>query len=531
MMRRLSGVIPAALLVVFLAAPLFAKPPDLPQDSKIVVSPQAPGEQEAPPQELAVPESGVWRAFREGSPLSTEEPDVMTMALREFLSSSLFLEVHPFLAFWGETSGEPSPPSPTMAEKMSACPYLREQNQSRPVQVFHPEAIRSVMDNLRALEQAAEQMQQARRLAHDGRFLEALECLEKVRALCPGSSYDRQIEEAYGEFIAAADAQLEKTTEASEEEAQGCGCCWCGWLNQFGMCWMDSVRSYFMAMHMSTEVCDPDPDKRVRELLEDSEDLQLIQKEWERIVSGDRSARPPSPQVQRGSEPDAREEVSCPRMCGSVCPKCEALHAQYMKKAGASEQVNGLMKACYLAIGEGRIEKAADLARQAHALDPARVEGDPLIYKMHLFAEQSIQTAPKMGDCPKSQCPKCCPTERKASCDEPGLSLRPELPDVSSDVPVVMDEVLTGKDVLNKAKKGCYSLGVGLECCGVSLEKVGPLLQCWLVPPPLTEHSMHLSLGTGGIGVQGTVPYQGVDFTLYYHEGLFFVWMTPEKVK
>ena len=80
MMRRFSGAFPAALLVVFLATPLFAKPPDLPQDSKIVVSPQAPGEQEVPPQEPAIPESGVWRSFREGSPLSTEEPDAMTMA-------------------------------------------------------------------------------------------------------------------------------------------------------------------------------------------------------------------------------------------------------------------------------------------------------------------------------------------------------------------------------------------------------------------------------------------------------------------
>jgi hypothetical protein len=218
-------------------------------------------------------------------------------------------------------------------------------------------------------------------------------------------------------------------------------------------------------------------------------------------------------------------------MCSSVCPKCEALHAQYMKKAGIKEQVNGLMKACYLAISEGRIEKAADLARQAHALDPARVEGDPLIYKMHLFAEQSIQSAPRMGDCPNSQCLKCCPTEQKPACDKPTQLVRPDLPSVSGDVPAAMDEVLTGKDVLSKPmpKKGCYTLGVDLECYGVSLQQVGLVLQGWFLPPPLTEHSMHLSLGTGGIGVQGTVPYQGVDFTLYYHDGLFFVWMTPEQ--
>jgi hypothetical protein len=533
MMRRFSGALLAALLAMpVLANTLFAKPPDLPQDSKIVVAPQVPCEQEAPPQESAIPESGLWRPFREGSPLSTEEPDQMTIALREFLSSSLFIQAHPFLAFWGETCGQPSPPAPMIAEKMSPCPYLIEQNQSKPIHVVNPYAARSVMDNLRALEQAAEQMQLARQFAGAGRFLEALECLEKVRALCPGSSYDRPIEEAYGEFIAAADAQMEKKTEASEEEPQECGCCWCGWLNQFGMCWMDSLRSYFMAMHMSREVYDPDPDKRVRELLENSEDLRLIEKEWERIVSSDRSAPTPSPHVQPGSEPDAHEEVSCPRMCGSACPKCEAMHAKYLKEAGIKEQVNGLMKACYLAISVGHIEKAADLARQAHALDPARVEGDPLIYKMHLLAEQSIQTAPKKGACPKSQCPKCCPTEHPG-CDEPGPSVRPNLPRVSDDVPVALDEVLTGKDVLSKpkSKKGCFTLGVDLECCGVSVEQTALMLQGWFLPPPLTEHSMQLSLGISGIAMQGAVPYNGVDYMLYFRDGLFFVWMTPEKAK
>jgi hypothetical protein len=68
--------------------------------------------------------------------------------------------------------------------------------------------------------------------------------------------------------------------------------------------------------------------------------------------------------------------------CSEVCPKCKELHE---KHAGKAEMVGGLMKACHLAILTGRFEKAADLARQAHAVDPVRVESDPMVIKLDLL--------------------------------------------------------------------------------------------------------------------------------------------------
>jgi hypothetical protein len=74
------------------------------------------------------------------------------------------------------------------------------------------------------------------------------------------------------------------------------------------------------------------------------------------------------------------------------CPKHRKRQQKKSRKAVSSRertaveaQVSGLMKACYLAIWTGQHEKAADLARQAHALDPARVESDPIVYKLQLL--------------------------------------------------------------------------------------------------------------------------------------------------
>src|SRR5262249_61060872 len=46
---------------------------------------------------------------------------------------------------------------------------------------------------------------------------------------------------------------------------------------------------------------------------------------------------------------------------------------------GVREQVAGLVKACRLAATRGEIARAADLAREACALDPALAAADPLV--------------------------------------------------------------------------------------------------------------------------------------------------------
>src|SRR5262249_19850765 len=63
----------------------------------------------------------------------------------------------------------------------------------------------------------------------------------------------------------------------------------------------------------------------------------------------------------------------------------------------------GLMKACRLAAEAGDMSRAADLARQAHALDPARVEADPLVYKMHLLAGAAAKGSAEGCE----PCPRC----------------------------------------------------------------------------------------------------------------------------
>ncbi|MFO0929537.1 MAG: hypothetical protein U0736_21335 [Gemmataceae bacterium] len=51
-------------------------------------------------------------------------------------------------------------------------------------------------------------------------------------------------------------------------------------------------------------------------------------------------------------------------------------------------RVDRLMRACYRAVDAGHHTRAAALARRAHRLDPVRVEGDPLVYKLDLLGSR-----------------------------------------------------------------------------------------------------------------------------------------------
>jgi hypothetical protein len=279
------------------------------------------------------------------------------------------------------------------------CPYLRNPKAGCEVRiVIDPVVTRSVLDNLEALETAAEGMVEAQRLAREGKMEQAIECLEKVRQLCPGSNCEKRAGELIDEF---------RAEEQQEPEKQEGGCCGpLGCMNQFGMCWF----SYLLDWAMQAQ--------------------------------------------QKGDStpcPEARQTPSSEACGGSVCPKCEMLHA---KHAGKEEMVNGLMKACYLAFGEGRYAKAVDLARQAYAIDPARVEADPLVYKMHLLG----QTGACKGEKTKSAgAPAGDPVDGVTEEQETGadgtVSLVPHLPVVSPGVVEALDAVLTGADGQGKTKK------------------------------------------------------------------------------
>ncbi len=87
---------------------------------------------------------------------------------------------------------------------------------------------------------------------------------------------------------------------------------------------------------------------------------------------------------------------------------------------GIEPMVCGLMKACHLLMNQGMQHQAAELARQAFALDPQRVQADPLIYKMHLLAESP--PAKRTGASEESE-PQTCPY-----CPSAGKPIREIIP-------------------------------------------------------------------------------------------------------
>lgn len=272
MSRRVPGVLALGLLAACLAGPVWclAKPPDLPQNLILIVHP---------------------------------------------------IQLPPDLPMNGPCA-EPSP-------AVSPCQLAPDRFARQEIDV---NTTRSVLENLNVLIRANEQLDRARKHANEGNLREAAECLEKVRALCPGRFDDRCDEvatliSAQTDLTWAIEAPLPRG-DGEEEAEEPQECCplgeWLRVVSDFGRCWASPVRS----------------------ALE-----------------------------------DAAHEGYCP----SGCTRADALHTRLAKDV----MVDSLLKAAHLAMDDGRSEKAAQLARQAHAINPDRVEADPLVYKLHLLADQA----------------------------------------------------------------------------------------------------------------------------------------------
>lgn len=367
-------------------------------------------------------------------------------------------------------------------EQASACPYLRNQLAEQPVRVFlGPIATRTVMENLQQLEKVAQGMAEARRLAQEGRLEEAAKCLQELRRCCAGTPCEKRIDALLEEVGAE---EQEKSESAAAQEAEGCCCCPLGGMCQFGMCWMSQVLGWLGqqgACCREAKVCqaalylpmsahfDNVPLRALLQNLQACIGMELVIDEPGLREAGIDLDTPVSLHAQNlplgqllglvlkplhlnvavragkhtivadvGCHQDAHnasppEQPEQPKMCGgSACPKCEELHARHNGKA---EMVRGLLKACYLAIELGRHEKAIDLARQAHAIDPARVEADPLVYKLHLLAEHG-KVLPGSG------------AEEPAESSAGDVPLKPHLPETRADVVEALDAILTGADGL-----------------------------------------------------------------------------------
>lgn len=331
--RFLRAFVGAAFLgASAMPAGIIAKPPDLPENGTIIVTPQVVPADAVPPQ----------------SSESEQEDDK-------------------------STTGKPVEALPMPSEDGVTCPFLLQQVLDRhAAQVADPQIGHDVLDNLARLKEADELLELAEVLANDGCIDEAMACCERAEELCPGSpcaerAADTKLELALG--IVRPSSESEEAAEPTTETPV-CPC------SHGPSIW----REVFHAMGLPLK-----------------------------------------------SEPSTTEP-------------------------GREEMVCGLMRACHLFMSQGMHHRAAELARQAFALDPQRVQADPLIYKMHLLAASPLSETNEAPDPPT--CPYCGnvgkpiraivaePTQNKTKTTTLCV---PPLPKVDYELVPALDRILTGE--------------------------------------------------------------------------------------
>jgi hypothetical protein len=494
MPRRWLACVAVLATLVTLATLGQSKPPDLPKYERVTVGTQTDVPLDSAPADTPDPCVDKQALDHFFWVLTTSAATAVDSPVRAFLGLLSYYPIQvldPLPGFAGMGEGgeeaceEPAPEglpdrkpqaTPELIKKTPekqdnpepcVCPYLRNQMSDGKIHTIVPAPTRSVTENLELLEKSAAGIEKAKRLVQDGKVDEALECLEEVRKLCPGSPGEKRAGELLDEIRA-------------EEQPDEGGCCCCplgAMFKQLGMCWLAQARDRMAECRMDRPVSAHFQDTPLGTVLEnlkastggavmidypglaeagvdltypvtvhvDSMPLNVVLDQVLRPIhlqvetANGVPTITPAPQ-QHGEECESSEPQE------STCPKCEELHARH---AGKAEMVTGLMKACYLAVAEGRHDKAAELARQAHALDPARVEADPLVYKMQLLEDSRARKAnpPRSEEVPT--CPWApCHEEKKTTHPDGSTSLVPHLPGVTSDVVEGLDAVLTGADGL-----------------------------------------------------------------------------------
>lgn len=157
--------------------------------------------------------------------------------------------------------------------------------------------------------------------------------------------------------------------------------------------WLDKARRWWQGRG-NIHLYSTDPQRRVQELLNNSEDLREIERNWERIWFSD----PPShltPErihggIQSRALPSPRYLQHPPQYFppSPEFPLARELASQERSAATDKEDsVSRLLEACQQALAEGRIADARDLALEAFLLDPQGVTAHPLVYKTHLLQQ------------------------------------------------------------------------------------------------------------------------------------------------
>jgi hypothetical protein len=134
--------------------------------------------------------------------------------------------------------------------------------------------------------------------------------------------------------------------------------------------------------------------------------------------------------------------------------------------------VGELMKVCHLLMNQGMQHEAAELARQAYALDPQRVEADPLVYKMHLHAESP---ASQPAGASEASEPLSCPY-----CPSGGKPIREVVPEKT---------------------------------------------------PPAVNYEFEAGVNTGGLHLCADCSLSGNVYHVRYKDGSLKIWKTPDAAK
>jgi hypothetical protein len=124
---------------------------------------------------------------------------------------------------------------------------------------------------------------------------------------------------------------------------------------------------------------------------------------------------------------------------------------------GVSVMVDGLMKGCYLSLAVGRWGHAVDLARQAYALDPERIDADPILGKLRGLVGQH-EGCCREKKCPEDCCEQCPDCPYCPCCQKPKVltlkplkliilgrtTVTPTLPAVDAQTVKALEDVLKG---------------------------------------------------------------------------------------
>jgi len=302
----------------------------------------------------------------------------------------------------------------------SGCPYMRLQMQCEQTPV--EPMVNDVLTNLQNLTDADQLFKVAEDLRQRGQVCEALDLYELIGKLCPGSRFDVQVNQAmdkmfaaiygHGEEAEAGTADLEKSAPAEEKEPGN---------------WKDKIKGKLkMPVSLSIEKV---PLGQVIDDLRTNQGFNVVVDSAALEDEGVSLDRPVTLKVEQVTLKSAlklmlhsahltyvlKDEV----LLITTEKNGQVKHKKGEDKVGKAtpgvqEEVTGLMKACRLAVEQGRPEKAVRLAREAYVLSPERVQADPLVCKMHL-----LKCGQKKGCCsccPVGGCPECCETCSEGGC-------------------------------------------------------------------------------------------------------------------